>query len=91
MLFRSYDEPKRHIVLSRKKNIVGVEDKTDMSEYYDKFHEIPPFAVVEELSQEQWVSRGERYRQGAEHVIEQLSTCHDDGARRSRRRVALQR
>ena len=39
----SYDEPKRHIVLSRKRDIVGVEDKTDMSEDYGKFHEIPPF------------------------------------------------
>ena len=26
----SYDEPKRHIVLSGKRNIVGVDDKTDM-------------------------------------------------------------
>ena len=25
------NEPKRHIVLSRKRNIVGVEDKTDLS------------------------------------------------------------
>ena len=41
----SYDEPKRHIVLSGKKNIVGVEGKTDMSEDYEKFHEIPPFKV----------------------------------------------
>jgi hypothetical protein len=41
----SYDEPKRHIVLSGKRIIVGVEDKTDMSEDYDKFHEIPPFKV----------------------------------------------
>ena len=41
----SYDEPKRHIVLSGKTNIVGVEDKTDMSEDYNKFHEIPPFRV----------------------------------------------
>ena len=41
----SYDEPKRHIVLSGKRNIVGVEDKTDMSEDYNKFHEIPPFTV----------------------------------------------
>ena len=41
----SADEPKRHIVLSGKRNIVGVEDKTDMSEDYDKFHEIPPFKV----------------------------------------------
>src|SRR3990170_1725789 len=41
----SYDEPKRHIVLSRKRNIVGVEDKTDMSEDYEKLDEIPPFTV----------------------------------------------
>ena len=41
----SYDEPKRHIVLSGKRNIVGVEDKTDMSEDYEKFHEIPRFTV----------------------------------------------
>ena len=41
----SYDEPKRHIVLSGKRNIVGVEDHTDMSEDYNKFHEIPPFKV----------------------------------------------
>jgi hypothetical protein len=39
------DEAKRHIVLSGKRNIVGVEDKTDMSEDYDKFDEIPPFKV----------------------------------------------
>ena len=41
----SCDQPKRHIVLSGKKNIVGVEDKTDMSEDYNKFNEIPPFKV----------------------------------------------
>ena len=41
----SEDEPKRHIVLSGKRNIVGIEDKTDMSEDYNKFHEIPPFTV----------------------------------------------
>ena len=41
----SYDEPKRHIVLSGKRDILGVEGKTDMSEYYEKFHEIPPFNV----------------------------------------------
>ena len=41
----SYDQPKRHIVLSGKRNIVGVEDKTDMSEDYNKFHEILPFKV----------------------------------------------
>ena len=41
----SYDEPKRHIVLSGKRDIVGVEGKTDMSKNYEKFHEIPPFKV----------------------------------------------
>ena len=41
----SYDEPKHHIVLSGKRNIMGVEDKTDMSADYEKFHEIPPFKV----------------------------------------------
>ena len=41
----SYDEPKRHIVFSGKRNIVGVKDKTDMSEDYNKFSEIPPFKV----------------------------------------------
>ena len=46
----SDDEPKRHIVLSGKTNIVGVEDKTDMSEDYDKFPEISPFAVKDDPS-----------------------------------------
>ena len=41
----SCDEPKRHIVLSGKRNIVGVEDKTDMSEDYNKFDKIPPFTM----------------------------------------------
>jgi hypothetical protein len=41
----SHDEPKRHIVLSGKRIIMGVEDKTDMSEDYNKFDEIPPFRV----------------------------------------------
>jgi hypothetical protein len=41
----SYDEPKRHIVLSGKRNIVGVEDKIDMSEDYNKFDEILHFRV----------------------------------------------
>ena len=39
------DEPKRHIVLSGKRNIVGVEDKTDLSEDYNNFVDIPPFTV----------------------------------------------
>ena len=34
----SYDEPKRHIVLSGKRDIVGVEGKSDMSEDDEKFH-----------------------------------------------------
>src|SRR4051812_135358 len=46
----SDDEPKRHIVLSGKRKIVGVEDKTDMSEDCDKFHEILPFAVKDDPS-----------------------------------------
>ena len=41
----TYDEPKRHIVISGKRNIVGVEDKTVLSEDYNKFAEIPPFKV----------------------------------------------
>ena len=41
----SYDEPKRHIVISGKRNIVGVDDKTDMSEDYENFDEIAPFTV----------------------------------------------
>ena len=41
----SYGEPKCHIVLSGKRNLVGVEDKTDKSEDYAKFHEIPPFTI----------------------------------------------
>jgi hypothetical protein len=40
-----YNEPKCHIVLSGKRNVMGVEDKTDMLEDYNKFVEIPPFRV----------------------------------------------
>ena len=36
----SYDESKHHIFLSGKRNIVGVDDKTDMSENYEKFDEM---------------------------------------------------
>jgi len=42
---KQMEEPKRHIVLSGKINIIGVEDKTDVSEDCNKFVEIPPFAV----------------------------------------------
>ena len=41
----SYDEPKCHIVFSGKRDILGVGGKTDMSEDYEKFHDIPPFYV----------------------------------------------
>ena len=40
------DEPKGHIVLSGKRNIVGVENKTDLSEEYNNFVAIPPFEVM---------------------------------------------
>ena len=40
------DEPKRHIVLSGKRNIIGVEDRTDLSEDYNNFDDIPPFTVI---------------------------------------------
>ena len=39
------NEPKRHIVLPGKRKIVGVEDKTDISEDYDQFDGLPPFSV----------------------------------------------
>jgi hypothetical protein len=41
----SCDESKRHIVLSGKRNIVGMEYKTDMSQDYNQFGEILPFKV----------------------------------------------
>jgi hypothetical protein len=41
----SCNEPKRHIVLSGKRNIVGVEDKTYMSQDYNQFGKIPLFKV----------------------------------------------
>ena len=43
------DEPKWHIVLSGKRNIIGVEDKTGLSEDYNNFVEIPPFVVNVDL------------------------------------------
>jgi len=39
------DEPKRHIVLSEKRNIVGIKDKSDMSEDYEKDDRIQPFTL----------------------------------------------
>jgi hypothetical protein len=39
------NESKRHIVLLEKRNIVGIEDKSDMLEDYEKNDGIPPFVV----------------------------------------------
>ena len=39
------NEPKRHIVLSGKRNIVGIKDRFDMSEDYKKNDGISPFIV----------------------------------------------
>ena len=44
------NEPKRHIVLSGKINIVGIEDKSDMSEDYERNVRIPPFIVKKDPS-----------------------------------------
>jgi hypothetical protein len=41
----SCNEPKRHIVLSGKRNIVGVEGKIDISQDYNQFGEIMTFKV----------------------------------------------
>ncbi|KAE8766918.1 hypothetical protein D1007_61798 [Hordeum vulgare] len=41
----SYNEPKCHIVILGKRTIVGLEAEIYMSEYYNKFDEIPPFKV----------------------------------------------
>ena len=43
-------EPKCHIVLSGKRNIVGIEDKSDISEDYEKDDQIPPFTVNKDPS-----------------------------------------
>ncbi|XP_066374438.1 uncharacterized protein [Miscanthus floridulus] len=44
------NEPKRHIILSGKINIVGIEDKSDMSEDYERNVRIPPFIVKKDPS-----------------------------------------
>ena len=44
------NKPKRHIVLSGKRNIVGIEDKSDISEDYEKDDRIPPFTVNKDPS-----------------------------------------
>jgi hypothetical protein len=47
---KSTNEPKRHIVLTGKRNIVRIEDKSDMSEDYEKDERIPPFSVIKDPS-----------------------------------------
>ena len=44
------NEPKHHIVLSRKRNIVGIEDKSDISEDYENDDRIPPFTLNKDPS-----------------------------------------
>jgi hypothetical protein len=44
------NEPKCHIVLTGKINIMGIEDKSDMSEDYEKDERIPPFCVAKDPS-----------------------------------------
>ena len=44
------NEPKRHIVLSGKWNIVGIEEKSDILEDYEKDDRIPPFTVNKDPS-----------------------------------------
>jgi len=44
------NEPKRHIVLSGKRNIVGIEDNSDMSGDYERDDRIPPFIVNKDPS-----------------------------------------
>jgi hypothetical protein len=41
----SDNEPKHHIVLLGKRNIMGIEDRSDMLEDYEKNDGIPPFIV----------------------------------------------
>jgi hypothetical protein len=47
---KSTNQPKRHIVLSGKRNIVGIEDKADMSEDYERDDRISPFSVTKDPS-----------------------------------------
>jgi len=44
------NEPKCHIVLSGKRNIVGIEDKSDISEDYERDDRITPFNVTKDPS-----------------------------------------
>jgi hypothetical protein len=47
---KKINEPKCHIVLTRKRNIVGIEDKSDLSEDYENDERIPPFCVAKDPS-----------------------------------------
>jgi hypothetical protein len=47
---KSTNEPKCHIVLTGKRNIMGIEDKSDISEDYEKDERIPPFYVAKDPS-----------------------------------------
>ena len=82
--YASYDEPKRHIVLSGKRNIVGVEGKIDMSEDYEKFHEIPPFKDKAEpstlLNDEDypWLRRNKQRTQAKKKWRLSLHNYYDD-------------
>ena len=44
------NEPKCHIVLSGERNIVGIEDKSDISKDYEKDDRIAPFTVNKDPS-----------------------------------------
>ena len=44
------NEPKRHIVLLGKRNIIGIENKPDISEDYEKNDRIAPFTVNKDPS-----------------------------------------
>ena len=46
----SDNEPKRHIVLLGKRNIVEIEDKSDISDDYEKDDQIPPFTANKDPS-----------------------------------------
>ena len=46
----SDNEPKHHIVLLGKRNIMGIEDRSNMSEDYEKNDEIPSFTVNSDSS-----------------------------------------
>ena len=58
----SYDEPKCHIVLSGKRDIVGVEGKTDMSEDYEKLVKADPSILINDEDYP-WLRRNKQMTQ----------------------------